>query len=214
MTLQSFLQSRLKSRRPRLPVVRSALLLALASTLSLVACDAEAPWRTKDISGLMPQLAFTLTDETGTRVDAGDYAGTVNLLFFGFTSCPDICPVTLGKLDRAVDALPESDRGAIRILFVSVDPQRDDPEALAEYTAFFGDEVVGLTGDREALDALTKRYRVTYGYGEETAPGEYAVSHSSAVFAFDREGEARLLMRLDDSVEAISADLQRLVAGG
>jgi protein SCO1/2 len=190
-------------------LARSVLFAVLA--LALAACGGDPAVRTKDISGLMPELEFTLVDERGETVTAADYAGTVNLLFFGFTHCPDICPVTLGKLDRAVDELPAGDREDVRILFVSVDPQRDDPAALREYTDFFGEGIVGLTGEADALDALTKRYRTTYGYGEETAPGEYAVSHSSAVFAFDRDGEARLLMRQDDPIEAITADVARLL---
>ncbi|MDZ7826438.1 MAG: SCO family protein [Gammaproteobacteria bacterium] len=190
----------------RIPLFVAILLLA--------ACDEGEPWRTRDISGLMPELEFRLIDDRGQPVTADAFDGRVNLLYFGFTHCPDICPATLGKLVRARSELPDGLGKNVRILFVSVDPQRDDPQSLRTWTGYFGDDVVGLTGDREALDALTRRYRVTYGYGEETEPGRYDVSHSSAVFAFDPEGEARLLLRKDDPVAAISADLERLLREG
>jgi protein SCO1/2 len=188
--------------------------LLLAGAVLLGACSDGEPWRTRDISGLMPELEFRLIDERGERVSADSFDGSLNLLYFGFTHCPDICPATLGKLVRARSDLPAGLRENVRILFVSVDPGRDGPESLRTFTDYFGDDVVGLTGGREALDRLTRRYRVTYGYGEETAPGRYDVSHSSAVFAFDPEGDARLLLRRDDPVAAITADLERLLREG
>jgi protein SCO1/2 len=189
--------------RLRIPLLVAVLLLA--------ACSAGEPWRTRDISGLMPELEFRLIDDRGQPVTADAFDGGVNLLYFGFTHCPDICPATLGKLVRARSELPSGLREDVRILFVSVDPRRDSPESLRTWTGYFGENVVGLTGDRDDLDTLTRRYRVTYGYGEETAPGRYDVSHSSAVFVFDPAGEARLLLRRDDPVAAISADLERLL---
>lgn len=188
--------------------LRSLLAVAL---LLLGACGEGEPWRTRDISGLMPELEFRLIDDRGERVTADAFDGTLNLLYFGFTHCPDICPATLGKLVRARSELPADLREDVRILFVSVDPERDDPETLRNWTDYFGDRVVGLSGDRDDLDALTRRYRVTYGYGEETEPGRYDVSHSSAVFVFDPGGDARLLLRRDEPVEAIRTDLERLL---
>lgn len=189
--------------------------LLLAGTLALLAagCGGDASWQTKDIGGMMPELEFTLTSERGETVTAERYTGKVNLLFFGYTHCPDICPITLGRLRGIMDRLPEDVVGQLRVLFVSVDPKRDGPEALRSYTDQFGENFVGLTGSRDQLDALTKRYRTTYGYGEPDAQGNYEVSHGSAVYAFDTDGDARLLIRSDDSVEAVASDLEQLVRG-
>lgn len=194
-------------------VPRRALRLAAATSLLLLlgACSGDTQWHTKDISGLMPKLKFQLTEDDGRTVSADDFAGKVNLLFFGFTSCQSVCPVTMSRLRKAIADLPEDQQDSVRVLFVSVDPERDDLATLRHYTSAYGPEFVGLRGDHAALDALTKRYRVTYGKGEETAPGVYQVSHSSAVFAFDRDGRARLLMRSTDKAPAITADLQRLL---
>lgn len=192
--------------------MRRTLLLVLGTVL-LVGCT-ESGWQTKDISGLMPALEFELTNENGNPVNAQDYQGQVTLLFFGFTHCPDVCPATLAEIAAVTDTLREAAHDSVQVLFVSVDPARDEPETLRQYTGAFGPEFVGLTGDRAALDALTRRYRVTYGYGDADEAGNYAVSHSSAVFAFDRDGKARLLIRQSDTRQAVIDDLQRLLANG
>lgn len=187
--------------------------LALAAAL-LSACGSGAGgWHAHDLSGLMPELAYTLTDETGARVHAGQYAGKLRLLFFGYTSCPDICPVTLGRLSRAVAMLAPRQRKQVRILFVSVDPRRDSPARLRRYTDAFGPRVVGLTGSREQLRALTRRYRTTFGYGKPSDEGFYLVSHSSGVFVFGPAGRPRLLIGQDLSAQQIAADLARLLQG-
>tara|TARA_R110002167_G_scaffold192329_1_gene394759 strand:- start:863 stop:1459 length:597 start_codon:yes stop_codon:yes gene_type:complete len=183
----------------------------LSGMLWLVGCS-DPSWQTKDISGLMPPLDFELISEEARSVTEADYAGNVTLLFFGFTHCPHICPTTLANLAAISQELGEEAQNDLRILFVSVDPDRDDPAKLREYTDAFGPEFTGLTGDGEALQALTRRYRVTYGYGEKDDTGNYDVSHSNAVFAFDRDGDAQLLIREDDPKEAVMADLSRLLA--
>lgn len=183
-------------------------------TAVLAACSEDPTWRTKDVGGILPDLAFTLTDETGRTVTQQAYHGQPAAVFFGFTHCPDICPITLDKLRSAIGALPEDLREGMRVLFVSVDPARDDPAALAEYTAFFGPRFVGLTADEATLRELTKRYRATFSYGEPGEDGQYTVSHPAAVYVFDGDGEARLLFRQDDSVAAMTTDLERLITAG
>lgn len=176
----------------------------------LAACSDAADWRTRDISGLMPELAFELTNHEGEQVTAEEYRGRVVLLFFGFTHCTDACPATMATLKHALAELGPATEDA-RVLFVSVDPRRDTVEALDRYVSRLGDRFVGLRGDRETLEALNKRYRVTFGYGEGYPEGSYDVSHSMAVFVFDRQGDVRLLARQEDSAEAIAHDLRRLL---
>lgn len=191
----------------RHPMFRRFALLAL---LTLAGCG-EQDWRTKDIASLMPPLDFTLTDEQGRTVEAHRYHGDITLLYFGYTHCPDVCPTTLARLANTLGDLDPEARRDVRVLFVSVDPDRDDPERLTTYTDAFGPSIVGLTGSRTQLDALTKRYRVTYGYGDKDADGDYPVSHPSGIFAFDRQGAARLLIRDGDAPEAVRHDLERLL---
>ena len=184
----------------------------VSGLLLLSACHRGPPWATKDITGLMPNLAFTLTEaNSDTTVEAKDYRGRVLLVFFGYTHCPDVCPLTLSRIKNAVAKLG-TEAQQVRVLFVSVDPNRDSVQELKRYTAYFGPQFVGLRGSQAALHALTKMYRVTYGYDKPDAQGNYSVSHSSAVYIFDRMGEARLLVRPEDPVSAISNDLKRLLA--
>jgi len=187
------------------------LVIFVLLVLALGACHDGPPWATKNITGLMPRLGFHLTEASqGAPVEARDFHGKVVLMFFGYTHCPDVCPLTLGRMKTAIAKLGDA-AGQVRVLFVTVDPARDSLQVLKRYTAFFGPQVLGLRGDPAALRKLTKMYRVTYGYDKPDAKGNYNVSHSSAVYVFDREGEARLLIRPQDSVQAISADLKRLI---
>ena len=191
-------------------MIKSKMVL-LSGVLWLTGCS-DPSWQTKDISGLMPALEVELTNEQNQSVSEADYTGDVILLFFGFTHCPHICPTTLANLATVSQALGEETQEDLRVLFVSVDPARDNPTTLSAYTEAFGPEFIGLTGSQEDLQALTRRYRVTYGYGEKDTNGHYDVSHSNAVFVFDRDGDAQLLIREDDTNEAIVADLKRLLA--
>ncbi len=143
----------------------------------------------RDITGLMPELRFTLTDHRGRRVTAADFRGRVTLLYFGFTHCPDICPTTLARIRRA---LGETDgAGGVRVLFVTVDPARDTRAVLDRYVSAFEDRFVGLRGTPEQLRDLARRYRVAYSRGKPGPDGAYPVTHSNAVFLFDRRGEPR-----------------------
>lgn len=188
----------------------TALLVALLVAL-LTGCAQDAPWRTRAITHLMPDLAFTLTDQNGHSVDAGNYSGKVVLLFFGFSHCQMVCPVTLGKLTAVLGAMGKRADDA-RVLFVSVDPNRDSPARLADYTQSFAPQVIGLTGTPEQLHALAKRYRVAFSYGRGYPKGNYPVYHSGAVFVFDGSGSVRLLFTQSDGIDDIRADLQRLLA--
>lgn len=194
---------------------RPAALFVLVWSLSLILTGClsdQENWHGKDISGLMPELEFTLTGTSGKPVTETDSAGQVRLVYFGFTSCPDVCPATLSGLRTAIKQMPDELQGEVTTLFVSVDPNRDTPERIASYVNFFGQGVVGLTGEEAELRALAKRYRTTFGYDQPDAEGNYQVSHSAAVYVFDGDGEARLLLRPGLSNEQISADLAALAA--
>lgn len=177
-------------RAPRLAL----LLLPLAGTLLLTACQHgnDLPFRLTNIGGHMPDLQFQLTDDNGKPASAVDFRGKVVLLYFGYTHCPDVCPLTLAQLHAALQKLgkPADD---VRILFVSVDPARDTPAVMHAYVNAFDKRAVGLTGSPGAIEALSKRYRS--GYTREPAGdgGNYEVTHSSAIYVFDRAGHARVL---------------------
>lgn len=200
--------------QPHKPAARIGPIVSalLGLVLMLSGCSGSETWQGKDISSLMPDLEFTLTGPTGESMTEADSAGQIRLLFFGFTSCPDVCPTTLSGLSKAVNQMPEHLQDQVTTLFVSVDPGRDTPERIASYVSFFGDNIVGLTGEEPALRDLTKRYRTTFGYDEPDPDGNYQVSHSAAVYVFDGAGNARLLFRPDLTPEMMSEDLTALAS--
>ena len=169
-----------------------------------------------DVSGSTPDLAFDMQRASdGKEVTAADYRGKIVLLYFGYTYCPDVCPTTLSHLAQAmqsVKAAPDD----FRVLFVTVDPKRDTLPVLKEYTGNFGPEFVGLRGSDDELATLAKRYRIAYSVTPDTDPAKYVVTHSSAIYAFDRSGKARLLIAdlstTQPDIAGTAADLNRLVS--
>lgn len=189
------------------------LTLAFAATgLMLAACGTrEPPFALQSVRGLLPQLQFNLTDQDNRAVTAADYRGKIVLLYFGYTNCPDACPTTLTTLADVMRRLGPS-ASKMRVLFVSVDPQRDTASVLKRYVAFFGPQFVGLRGDDGELTELSKRYRIAYHREPPDHNGYYAVDHSSAIFIFDASGRARLLAQEGEGAQTIAQDLQRLAS--
>ena len=185
-------------------------LLPLASTLLLAACATQPQWQLDNVQGHLPDLKFQLTNDLGQRVTAASYHGKVVLLYFGYTHCPDVCPLTLVHLHTVLQKMgPQAND--VRILFVTVDPARDTLPVLHQYVAAFDPRIVGLTGSQSELAELAKRYRAFF---QREAPnqnaGDYEVTHSSAIYVFDREGHARLLATPGSTNDAILHDLTLL----
>jgi protein SCO1/2 len=187
-----------------------------AAALALAACNGDPKWHSIDMTGTLPPLAFTMTRAAdGKEVTAADYRGEIVLLYFGYTFCPDVCPTTLLNLAHILKNLgPEAKR--VRVLFVTVDPNRDTPKLLQQYVASFSPRIDGLRGTPDQLATLAKRYRVVYSVTPAHGDVPYAVTHSSAVYVFDGSGKLRLLISgLSTSqppVAGATADLQRLIA--
>ena len=191
------------------------LLLLLVAGLLLGGCHRgePQPFRLTNSSGHMPDLDFRLTDDNGKAVTGADYRGKVVLLYFGYTHCPDVCPLTLAQLHVVMQRLgPLADDA--RILFVSVDPARDTPAVMHTYVNAFDKRAVGLVGDARSVEALSKRYRSAFTREPGDAAGNYEVSHSSAIYVFDRDGHARVLATPSASHDDLVHDLHLLLASG
>jgi protein SCO1 len=187
--------------------------MVLCILLTLFACAKTEPTRLTNITGLIPDLTFELTDENGNEVTEKNYLGYTVAVFFGFTSCPEICPTTMHQLSAILKKV-DTNASKVKVLFISVDPERDSVEKLKNYTAIFGDAFIGLRGDETDIKEMTKRYRVTFGYGDTDDEGNYEVSHSGAVFIFDKKAKARLLATQSSSSEDILFDLNNLINSG
>ncbi len=186
---------------------RRIAILALCATLAACGRMLATGGHVKDIGGLVPDLAFAMTDERGQAVTQADYRGAPVLVFFGFSHCVDECPTTLADLSKAIRAAGARDA---RVLFVTVDPARDTTARLDEYVHAFGGPITGLRGTDAQLAALARRYRVGFSLGEPDAKGGYDVNHSSAVFGFDAQGRARLLVLPGASAAEMQAAVARL----
>lgn len=188
-----------------------ALLMPL---MLLAACAGRSPaWQLTDITGHLPDLRFQLINGSGSAVTADDYRGKIAILYFGYTHCPDVCPLTMTHLHLVMQKLGPLAED-VRILFVSVDPARDSPKLLQRYAAAFDEHALGLTGSERQIESLAQRYRVAFNRGKVEGNGAYEVNHSTAVYIFDSKGEARLLATPADGEDAIAHDLRLLIRSG
>lgn len=169
--------------------------------LALLGCS-KPGWHMTDISGAMPRLDFQMT-ANGKPVSAADFRGKVVALYFGYTHCPDVCPTTLANLTDMMAKVASPD---VRVLFVTVDPDRDTDTVLADYAKAFSPQVVGLRGSDNQLAALARTYRVAYTV-KKGPP--YEVMHSNAVFFFDKGGKARLVTTDTSDAAAMAEDVKR-----
>jgi protein SCO1/2 len=182
-------------------------ILCVSLTLVLNGCNTEGR-QLHDITGHLPDLRFSLMSDAGQRVTDQTYRGNLVMLFFGFTSCQAECPSTLFRLAKIVQGLGD-DAKRVRILFVTLDSGRDTPQVLHRYvTAFDAGHAIGLTGKDAEIEAFAKRYRAAYRPIKSDSDD---ITHSAAVYVFDPQGHARLLVTPDDAIETVAKDLSRLL---
>ncbi|MFN3230834.1 MAG: SCO family protein [Alphaproteobacteria bacterium] len=154
---------------------------------------------------------FQLVDHTGAAVTEQDFRGKYQLIYFGFTYCPDICPAELQEMSAALDMLG-SDADAIQPIFVSVDPERDDVEAMATYMQHFHPSFRGLTGTVEQVAAAASAYRVFYTKEPSPdAPEDYLINHSSFVYVMDCQGRYIRHFSMGTNAEEMAKGLKSLL---
>ena len=128
---------------------------------------------------------FDLLNQNGQLINEQMFKDKWTFVFLGYTSCPDICPVTLHVLNAVMGTLEKEQAEALsdtQVVFVSVDPERDTVASLSDYVTFFNKDFIGLTGDKENIDNFSKQLGAGYMMGQEISPGEYLVAHTSAIF--------------------------------
>ena len=159
----------------------------------------------------LPESA--LVDQTGRTFDRERLRGRWTFLFFGFVNCPDVCPTTLATLAevrRIASDLPPDERP--EVVLVSVDPARDTPEKLGHYVAHFDPAFTGVTGNADAIEALTRELGVAVIIGPPAADGNYAVDHTAAIFLVDRAGSVAALFGAPHDAAVIARDFRRILA--
>jgi protein SCO1 len=154
---------------------------------------------------------FSLVDSDGRRVTDRDYRGKLMLVFFGYTHCPDVCPTELQTMAEVVDKLGSGAK-QLAPIFISVDPQRDTPEALAAYVKNFNPRIIGLTGSPAEVASAAKAYRVYFRKADGGAE-DYTVDHSAFVYLMDREGNYLTHFLFNASPDAILAEIKKYILG-
>jgi protein SCO1 len=172
-------------------VLLAGLPLLVAAGMFLGFKDRYRPYGTQvlqsqDFGGV------TLRAHTGQLVNLKDYAG-VRLIFFGFVSCPDICPTTLLELNKVYQALTPGQRSKVHVFLVTVDPARDTQEILKKYVTAFNPGFVGLTGTPDQIAGVAKKFGVFYQKSAIRSPTSYNVDHTASVFALDSSGKLRTI---------------------
>ena len=154
---------------------------------------------------------FTLADQDGDQVSLSDFKDKVVLIFFGYTHCPDICPMTMSVMNNVVDQLgDQADR--VQVVFVTVDPERDTQQKLKSYIPYYNESFIGLTGTPEEIDKVADDYNVYYSKEEVESPSEYLMGHNSSVLLITPDGEIFLRYpqnRMDPA--SIAGDIKRIL---
>jgi len=154
---------------------------------------------------------FELVDHRESPFGLDELRGHWSFLFFGYTHCPDVCPTTLGQLNAVAERLGGDQNGSPRFVFVSVDPDRDTPQRIADFVGYFNPAFVGVTGDPKALEALTRQLGVlSLKVQRDEQGGGYLVDHTAAIFLIDPRGRLQALFSPPLDTEAMIADFRAL----
>jgi protein SCO1/2 len=194
-------------------------LLALALTAVMVTvlagCDRflSAPqpdFKNTDLTGLDYAKDFALTDHTGKPRTLADFKGKVVVMFFGYTQCPDVCPTTMAEMSAVMQQLgPQADQ--VQVLFVTVDPERDTQQLLAQYVPAFDKRFLGLYGTAEQTAKVAKEFKVFYAKVPGKTGGSYTMDHTAASYVFDKQGKIRLFVRNGQGPAPLVHDIKLLL---
>lgn len=203
---------------PNAMMIRNTLVTGAVAIL-LAACNSgsapvqpplsEAPLAGADIGG-----PFELTSSAGETVKWADFEGQYRIVYFGFAYCPDICPTDMNRLARGLaeyeKAQPELAK-TIQPMFITIDPERDTPEVLAEFTSAFSDDIIGLTGTPDQIKQAADTFKVFYARGEEQPGGGYLMDHTNILYLFGPTGDPLATLPADLGPEAVAAELAKWV---
>lgn len=197
--------------------------LALPLTLLLAACGsgasgpAQPDLSTAPLAGARIGSDFALTDSSGKVVRWADFKGKWRVVYFGYTFCPDACPMDMTVLSQGLQKYAEKNpelAAKIQPIFITIDPERDDKARVGEFAAAFKPAVIGLTGSRADIDAAAKAFAVYHAKGE-TMPGGYLMDHSRGANLFDPDGKPIAVLPIDQGLKngpaAVAAELQQWV---
>lgn len=193
--------------RRALPFVAAGIAAALALSpiaVSLLTSQKPGATATAAIGG-----PFVLETGGGHKITDQDLRGAPFLVFFGYTHCPDVCPTTLARISEILRALGPDAK--IKVLFMTVDPERDTPDAMRDYASSFDPRIIGASGDRASVEQTLAAYRV-YARKAPAKDGDYSMDHSAIVYLMDRDGKFVRSFNIERPPEQAAAELRTLLA--
>ena len=198
---------------------RKTLLIGIGSFLFLLAVGAAvfvfakpASFRGTTFAEPYPVASeIDLARSDGSRFQLSELRGDVVLVFFGYTACPDVCPTTLAELRQALSGLNAQDVERVKVVFVTVDPERDSPERVQEYVDQFNPAFIGLSGSTRDLEKVWAEYGVYREIADEQSAAGYIVNHTARVSLVDPQGNLRISFSFDTPVEDIVHDLKLML---
>jgi protein SCO1 len=194
-----------------------ARFLALLVPLALAACGDSGGTQQADrppLAGAAIGGAFTLLDKAGSPVRWDDFAGKYRIVYFGYTFCPDACPMDVQKMMQGFAQFEKTHpelAAQVQPIFVTIDPARDTPEKVGEFAAAFSPRLIGLTGTQAQIEAAAKAFAIYHARGEEVPGGGYLMDHSRTAYLMGREGEPIAMLSVDKSPDVVSAELAKWV---
>lgn len=177
----------------------------------LVGCEKRVPYSFKglDLTGAIFGRSFSMTDIDGKVRTLSEFKGSIVMLFFGFTQCPDVCPTALGRATEVIRLLGDDAR-KLQPIFVTIDPERDTEILLRSYVGAFDKRIIALRGSTAATAEMAKEFKVFY---QKVVTGKsYTMDHTTLTYIFDTQGLLRLAMKHEQSAADFSADIKALLA--
>lgn len=193
--------------------VLSGLVVLNFLALCMSGCEEPklpSPFHANDVTGKYAQADFRLVDHNGKTRTLADFRGKVVLMFFGYMHCPDVCPTTMADITLALHKLDKEEVAKVQVLFVTVDPERDTPDLLAQYVPAFDPGYLGLWGDVATTAQVTQRFGVSYT--KQASKTGYNVDHTAGVYIIDTSGKVRLIAPYGQSSEWLAQDVHLLLA--
>lgn len=192
-----------------------ALALCIAPLLALGACKREsAPTEQPPLAGASIGGPFTLTDQYGKPVTWSDFDGSYRMVYFGYAYCPDVCPLDVQHMTQGYNVFAKEApklAGETKMIFITIDPERDTPQVVGEFTRAFSDKLIGLTGTPEQIAQAAKAFSVYYAKGKTSPGGGYLMDHSRGAYLMGRKGEPIALLPLDQGKDAVAAELRKWI---
>ncbi len=183
---------------------------SLLSACGTASGPGEPPLAGAEIGG-----PFELVDSDGRTVRWSDFDGRYRMVYFGYAYCPDICPYDVQRMMKGYAAFKQANpelAAQVQPIFITIDPARDTPEKIGQFTAAFSADLLGLTGSAEQVDQAAKAFAVYYAKGEDAGNDSYLMDHSRAGYLMGRQGEPIALLPVETSKEAVAAELEKWVS--